>query len=170
MPAAKTVLLDASGKRLETFHEDLNEFLVLYQGLIPVLRNELDCIQKGDVPGLNECLRSLQALTLKTKCFEQLVADALSDLNISASTMTDTIQMLPEQYRLRFYSLLGQFEMTFKEIAFYREECRVLLQTKLFTINRTLTVMNAQTDMTVYSPDAQSHRTETASKSFEQSI
>lgn len=170
MPAAKAVLLDASGKRLETFHNDLNDFLVLYQDLVPVLRKELDCIQKGNVPGLNECLRSLQALTLKTKGFEQLVSDALSDLNINASTMTDTIQMLPEQYRLRFYSLLGQFEMTFKEIAFYREECRVLLQTKLFTINRTLTVLNAQSDMTVYSPDAQSHRTETASKAFEQTI
>ncbi len=170
MPEAPKKTLDACGKRLETFHKDLNDFLVLYQDLIPVLRKEFDCINSGDLPGLDECLKVLQALTLKTKGFEQMIDDVLNDLGIQASTMTETIQKFPEEYRLRFYSLLGQFELAFKEIAFYRDECRVLLQTKLFTINKTLTVLNAQTDMTVYNPDATGHRTATASKSFEQSI
>lgn len=163
-------MADLFSKRLDQFHDDLNEFLVLFQNTVPVLREELVCIQNGDIPALNECLKSLQALTLRTKGFDQLILDALADLGIEATTMTETIQKLPEEQRLRFYSILGQFEMTFKEISFYREECRIMLQAKLFTINRTLTVLNAQTDMTVYSPDAVGHRTSTAAKSFEQTI
>ena len=161
---------DLFSKRLDQFHDDLNEFLVLFQNTVPVLREELVCIQNGDIPALNECLKSLQALTLRTKGFDQLISDALADLGIEATTMTETIQKLPEEQRLRFYSILGQFEMIFKEISFYREECRIMLQAKLFSINRTLTVLNAQTDMTVYSPDAVGHRTSTAAKSFEQTI
>lgn len=170
MSIPKKNLSDIPMDRLDVFHNDLNEFLKLFQNTVPVLKQELGCIQQGDIVALNECLKSLQALTLRTKGFDQLISDALSDLGIQATTMTETIQKLPEEQRLRFYSILGQFEMTFKEIAFYRDECRVLLQTKLFTINRTLTVLNAQTDMTVYSPDALGHRTSTAAKSFEQSI
>ncbi|MDD2483985.1 MAG: flagellar export chaperone FlgN [Eubacteriales bacterium] len=170
MPEAVKKTLDSYSKRLDIFHDDLSEYLVLYQDLIPVLRKELDCIEKGNMPGLDECLKSLQALTLKTKGFEQLIDSVMADLGIQASTMAEAILKFPEEHRLRFYSLLGQFELAFKEIAFYRDECRVLLQTKLFTINRTLTLLNADTDMTVYSPDAKGYRTSSASKSFEQSI
>ena len=170
MQEAVRTPFDPYGQRIETFHKDLSEYLVLYQDLIPVLKKEFDCVDKGDMPGLDECLKVLQALTLKTKGFEQLIEKALSDLGIQAKTMTETILQMPEKYRIRFFSLLGQFELAFKEIAFYRDECRVLLQTKLFTVNQALTVFHAQTDMTVYSPDATGHRTTTASKSFEQSI
>jgi hypothetical protein len=155
---------------LDTFYDKLFEILQLYQNIIPILKKELDCILKDDIKVLNECLKSLQALSLQTKGFDKMTAEFLSELKIPAKNLTQMIPHLPEDKQPEFYSLLGQFQSTLKEVDFYKEKCNVILQTKLYTVEKKLSILTEQKGIKIYNHDGKGTEGTLLSKSFETTI
>ena len=155
---------------LEGFHNYLQGILRLYQNAIPILKEELESIIQDNIDSLNESLKSQQAILLETKYFEKNVATYLSKLDISAKTLTELIQNLPNEEQLRFFSLLGQFEQAMLEINFYKEKCRVLLQSKLYSIDKVLSKNLIQKNNTTYNKNAAEVLGTLFPKSFETKI
>ena len=119
---------------LDQFYEYLISVMNIYAGLLPVLKDEVLYINNDDISGLDEALKLQQAMVFKTKNFDEKVDGFLSELGISANNLTETIKQLPEEEQFRFYSFLGEFDYIMEEIAFYKNKCRELLQTKLYRI------------------------------------
>lgn len=149
------------------FHDYLSMILKIYQDLIPVLRSELEAIEKDNVDELNDCLKSQQALLLQTKDFETKTNKYQSKLGISAGTLSEMILKLPEGCRLPFYEVLGQFGQTSSEVKFYQEKCRSLLQSKLYLIDKVLSKMDVQKDNITYNKDASEVQGSLFAKSLE---
>ncbi|MCL2165597.1 MAG: hypothetical protein FWH55_14695 [Oscillospiraceae bacterium] len=106
----------------------------IYSDMLPVLKDEIQRIHDDDITGLDNALKLQQAMILKTKNSDERINAFLSDMDISANTLTETIEQLPEEARFRFYAFLGEFSNVMEEVAFYRDKCRELLQTKLYKI------------------------------------
>ena len=157
-------------KALDQFHEYLRSILLLYQNAIPVLKEELEFILQDNIDSINECLKLQQALLLQTKSFEQNVASYLTKLNISAKTLSEMILKLPNEEQLRFYFLLGQFQQVMIELNFYKEKCRVLLQSKLYSIDKVLSKQEVQKNNTTYNQNATEVLGTLIPKSFETKI
>lgn len=155
---------------LDHFHEYLLGILKLYQNSVPVLKEELEAIMQDQIEILNESLKSQQALLLQTKNFDKQVADYLSKLNINARNLTEMAQQLPKEERLRFFSLLGEFEFTMAEVNFYKEKCRIILQSKLYAIDKFLSKQEIQKDNTTYNQSAGEVHGSLFAKSFETKI
>ena len=155
---------------LDQFHEYLSGILKIYQNAVPVLKEELDAIMNDEIEVLNQSLKSQQALLLQTKSFDQQTVSFLSKLNIKAKNLTEMVQQLPKEERLRFFNLLGEFELTMTEVNYYKDKCRVLLQSKLYTIDKALTRQDLQKDNTTYSQDATEVHGALFPKSFEKKI
>lgn len=139
---------------LKQFNDYLSMTLKVYQELIPVLKSELEAIKNDDIFKLNECLKSQQALLLKTKNFNEKISGFQSALGISACNLSETIIKLPEINRLSFFEILSQFGQTSAEVKFYQEKCHVLLQSKLYLIDKALSKVRIQKDNTTYNKDA----------------
>ena len=140
---------------IKKFHSYLYSILNVYQDLVPALKSELEAIQKDDIEILNESMKIQQALLLKTNHFDEKVRDFQLHLNISARNLSETIQALPEKHRLSFFEILSQFEQTSAEVKFYQEKCRILLQSKLYLIDKALSKAKIQTDHSTYNKDAE---------------
>lgn len=141
-------------KAIENFYDYISQILKLYQDALPILKQELESIERDDIPTLNETLKSQQTLLLQTKSFDKEIEKHFSILNVSGENLTAVIQQLPTEQHLRFYALLGQFELTAKEVNFYKEKCRMLLETKLYRIEKVLSNETTQKDNTTYNRDA----------------
>jgi len=139
---------------LNQFHEYLLTVLNVYRDLIPTLKSELEAVQKDDITSLNDSLKKQQALMLKTKSFDSKVSGFQSKLGISANTLTETISKLPEEHQLSFFEILSQFGQTSEEVKFYQEKCRIMLQSKLYLIDKALSRAHVQKDPTTYNKDA----------------
>jgi len=157
-------------KALDQFHEYLSGILKLYQNAVPVLKEELEAIMRDEIDVLNQSLKSQQALLLQTKNFDQQTASFLSKLNIEAKNLTEMTQQLPKEERLRFFDLLGEFELTMTEVNYYKEKCRVLLQSKLYTIDKVLSKQDLPKDNTTYDQKAEGVHGTLFPKSFEKKI
>lgn len=155
---------------LDQFHEYLSGILKIYQNAVPVLKEELEAIMNDEIDVLNQSLKSQQALLLQTKNFDQQTVSFLSKLNIKAKNLTEMVQQLPKEERLRFFDLLGEFELTMTEVNYYKDKCRVLLQSKLYTIDKTLTRQDLQKDNTTYNQNAAEVHGTLFPKSFEKKI
>lgn len=155
---------------LDQFHEYLTGILKLYQDAVPVLKEELNAITKDEIDVLDQSLKSQQALLLKTKNFDQQTADYLSRLNIKAKNLTEMIKQLPSDEQLRFFDLLGEFELTMTEVNYYKEKCRVLLQSKIYTIDKILSKQDLLKDNTTYNQNAAEVHGTLFPKSFEKKI
>jgi len=155
---------------LDQFHEYLSSILKLYQNAVPVLKNELEAIMNDEIDVLNQSLKSQQALLLQTKNFDQQTASFLSRLNIRAKNLTEMAQQLPEDDQLRFFGLLGEFELVMTEVNYYKDKCRVLLQSKLYIIDKALTKQDVQKDNTTYSQNATEVHGTLFPKSFEKKV
>lgn len=154
-------------KALNSLYEYLLGVLGLYKNLTPVLKRELESIQQDNIELLNESLKSQQALLLQTNSFENSVTNFLSELGISAKNLTEMIPLLPTENQLPFYALLGQFGQAVAEVNFYHQKCRVLLQSKLYRIDKVLSKQGIQKDNTTYDQDAAEVRRALFPKSFE---
>lgn len=155
---------------LEQFHEYLTGILKLYQSVVPVLKEELDAIMKDEISILDQSLKSQQALLLKTRNFDQQSADYLSRLGIKAKNLTEMARQLPNDEQLRFFDLLGEFELTMTEVNYYKEKCRVVLQGKLYTIDKALSRQDLPKDNTTYNQNAAEIHGTLFPKSFEKKI
>ncbi len=155
---------------LNEFHEYLSGILKLYQNAVPVLKEELDAIMKDDIETLDQSLKSQQALLLQTRNFEQQTADYLAKLGIKAKNLTEMAQQLPQNEQLRFFDLLGEFELTMTEVGYYKEKCRILLQSKLYSIDKILSKMDLPKDNTTYNQNATEVQGTLIPKSFEKKI
>lgn len=155
---------------LNIFYRNLCDVLQHYKSIIPILREELDCILNDDIKSLNVCLNKLQIFSMQVKGFEKMIFEAQCKLNISARTLSAMIQQMPEEEHLRFYSLLGQLETTLKEVKFYQEKCGDMIQTKLYTLDKMLSVIAIQKDLTLYRQDATEEPGTLFSKAFETTV
>ncbi len=155
---------------LDQFHEYLSGILKLYQNAVPVLKEELEAILQDEIDVLNKSLKSQQALLLQTKSFDQQTAGYLSRLNVKAANLTEMAQQLPEEEQYRFFNLLGEFELTMTEVNYYKEKCRVLLQSKLYTIDKILSGQDLPKDNTTYNQNAAEVHGTLVPKAFEKKI
>ncbi len=155
---------------LNEFHDYLSGILKLYKNAVPVLREELDAITKDAIETLDQSLKSQQALLLQTRNFEQHTADYLARLDIKANTLTEMATQLPQNQQLRFFDLLGEFELTMTEVSYYKEKCRILLQSKLYAIDKILSKQDLPKDNTTYNKNATEVQGTLIPKSFEKKI
>lgn len=155
---------------LDQFHEYLIGILKLYQNAVPILKEELEAIMQDEIEVLNSGLKSQQALLLQTKNFDLQIAAYLAKLNIKATSLTEMAQLLPKDDGLRFFSLLGEFELTMTEVNYYKEKCRLLLQSKLYAIDKVLSKQESQKDITTYDKKAAEVHGSLFPKSFETKI
>ncbi len=155
---------------LDQFHKYLTGILNLYRSAIPVLKEELEAIMQDEIEVLNQSLKSQQALLLQTKSFDQQTASYLSRLNIKATNLTDMIRQLPKDQQLRFFDLLGEFELTMTEVNFYKDKCRELLQSKMYTIDKALSKLDLPKDNTTYNQNASEVQGTLFPKSFEKKV
>lgn len=155
---------------LDRFHEYLFGVQALYQNAIPILKEQFEAILHDNIPVLNDRLKSHQALLLQTKNFEKNVSEYLANLNIQANTLTEMIQQLPNEQQHRFYEVLGQFQQTIAEVNFYKEKCRVLLQSKLYNIDKVLSGLEVQKETTMYNQNATEVQGTLIPKSFETKV
>ncbi len=152
------------------FHEYLLSILKVYQDLLPELKRELESVQKDDIAELNGCLKNQQALLLKAKNFDSKVTGFQSKLGISAHNLSEMISKLPEKNQLSFFEILSQFGQTSEEVRFYQEKCRIMLQSKLYLIDKALSRANVQKDPSTYNRDAGEVQGSLFSKSLEVKI
>lgn len=139
---------------LDNFYNFLLAMLENYNKLIPVLQQELNCIIRNDVALLGENLKSQQVLLVQIRDFDKQVSDHSCALNIDANNLTGMALQLPKEYQSRFFSLLDDFNKIFEEVNFYKEKCRILLQSKLYVINKTLLRQEEQKKSTTYDKNA----------------
>lgn len=155
---------------LDQFYEYLSGILKLYRSAVPVLKEELEAITQDQIEVLDQSLKSQQALLLQTKSFDQQTASYLSRLNIKAENLSEMAQQLPEAERFRFFDLLGEFDLTMTEVNYYKEKCRVLLQSKLYTIDKALSGQDLKKDNTTYNQNAAEVHGTLIPKAFEKKI
>ncbi len=120
----------------EGFYRTLFELLKLHQDIIPVLKDELNSIISEDAAALDECLKSLQALTLRIRATESQSEKILKENGLSADILSDSIRQMPEAEQSRYNSLKAQFSDNLREITFYRDKCGVMLKTRLSRLDR----------------------------------
>ena len=152
------------------FYNYLSDVMRLYEDSIPTLKAKLDAIASDDIGALNKCIQSQQVFVLKTKTFDNKIADYQARLGITARNLTDMIGQLPGDNRLMFYDLLGQFDIILKSFKFHNEKCQALLNTKLYSIDKKLKRLQVKTDTTMYRDNAREAQPSTCSKSFETRI
>ena len=121
---------------IDSFYRKLNDLLKLHQSVIPVLKDELNSIISEDTLALDECLRSLQALTLQIRVLEKESEEILQTNGISTVNLSDLIQQLPGKEQTHFLSLKDQFASSVREISFYRDTCGMMLKTRLFRLDK----------------------------------
>lgn len=155
---------------LDNFYNFLLSMLENYKKLVPVLQQELNCIIRNDVTLLGENLKSQQVLLIQTKDFDKQVSEHSRSLDIYANNLTEMTLQLPIEHQSRFFKLLDEFDKTFEEMNFYKDKCRVLLQSKLHVINKTLTKQEAQKESTTYDKNATEIQGSALPKTFEKKV
>lgn len=155
-----------NSETLDGLYDYLVSIIKLYQDMLPVIKEELAAINREDIISLDKNLKVQQALLYKTKNFDKEIDHYTRALNIEANNLSSLIIQLPEDKQLRFYDILGHFSEVTKEVSFYKEKCRVLLEARLYTIDRVLKEQNFTVENKTYGKDA-SEAPKKPSKSFE---
>ena len=155
---------------LNSFYDFLVTLLENYQNLVVALKQELECILAGDTLLLGEILKSQQVLLIQTKDFDKQVSEYSCSLNIYANNLTEMTLQLPKECQPRFFKLLDDFDKTMEEVTFYKEKCRVLLQSKLYAIDKVLSKLDVQKDHTTYDKNATEIQGGLLPKSFEKKV
>lgn len=151
---------------MDGLYDYLTGIVNLYKDMLPIIKNELAAISREDISSLDENLKTQQALLYKTKNFDKEIDYYTQALSIEASNLTSLIIQLPEDQQLRFYDMLGRFSEVTREVSFYKEKCRALLETRLYTIDKVLKEHNPTVENKTYGKDA-SKDPEKPTKSFE---
>ncbi len=154
---------------LNDFHSYLCRILTLYEDILPVIKQELKAIQTGDIASLNENLKVQQALLHGTRDFDEKVSDYIKKLNLEADNLSCFIQSIPEDRRMRFYTILGRFAAAVQDVTFYKDKCRLLLMARLHNIDKALSGKRSAAENRTYEIDATAESA-TLLKSFETTI
>lgn len=160
---------DAS-KQLEEFYTYLRQLLGVYDRLVPVLEDELNILLREDLPALDENLKAQQVLVSQTRNFDQTVEGYYQKLKTRGNTLTEFAMQLDPTNRLRFFELLAQYDITFRQINFYRDKCRSLLQTRLHGIDKVLSAHSIPRDKATYDKSASGIQSGLLPKSFEKKV
>lgn len=121
---------------VDPLYRKLSDLLKLHQSVIPVLKDELNSIISEDTGALDECLKSLQSLTLQIRVLEKEAEEILRSNGIATGNLSDLIRQLPGKEQTRFLSLKNQFAASLREISFYRDKCGTMLKTRLFRLEK----------------------------------
>jgi hypothetical protein len=152
---------------LEQFLEYLDGVLHLYKDMVPILESEIDAIMRDDIDYLNKSLKSQQALVLKIESFDKQLAYFLSLLGIKAVNLTEMAQQLPEEDGAKFFNLLREYEPVMTKVVHYKDKCTMLLNTKLYMIEKTLSKLMTLKEHITYDQNAAEVQNTMLSKSFE---
>ena len=137
-----------------SFYKYLSNLLELYKGSIPVVMKKFNAINSDDIELLDKTIQVQQAFLLQTRGFEKKTNDFLEGLGLLGSTLGAVIPQLPLEDQDKFYSLLGEFDYTLKEIQFLNEKCQTLLQAKLYVINSKMSHGEFSSESNFYSKSA----------------
>ncbi|MDD2189663.1 MAG: flagellar export chaperone FlgN [Eubacteriales bacterium] len=157
-------------RTIEQFLQYLTDILQLYRDTVPILKRELKAVIDEDINSLDDSIKSQQAILLRTRNFDEQTTAYLSKLNIKADNLTEMARQLPKDDGLRFFDILGEYELIMTEVGYYKEKCRMLLSSKLYTIDKTLSKLSIQKDNTTYNQNAAGVQGTLFSKSFEKKI
>jgi Mg2+ and Co2+ transporter CorA len=155
---------------IEEFYQYLFGVIKLHRDLIPKLKDELMLIESGSVEALTENINRQQSFVLQTRRFDQDVKKYMEALNLRGNNITEVVAQLPEEYRLRFYGLIGEFDETVKEMNFYKEKCKVLLETKLHIVEQKLSTVENRNVNKLYSQDGKKDSSISLPKTLERKI
>jgi hypothetical protein len=155
---------------MDEFYDYLQSVKQTYAEIIPVLREEIDRIARDDVAALDDTLKRQQALVLRTRNFDDKLAEYLGRMGISAATLTETVSEFPEDERFRFYDFLGEFDRVVEQVDFYRNKCREMLQGKLYDIDKRLAALPGGRESLTYDENAGGVTKSLYSKTFEKKI
>lgn len=155
---------------LDEFHEYLFGILEVYQKAVPLLKEELSHILDDELQALDENMNAQQSLLLRTKNFNVKLAEYQSALDIPGGTLSEMALRFPEERRIEFFELIGQFQQTLEEVEFYKEKCTDTLQNKLYHIDKALTRKEMQKKNTTYNENAAEVKNSLFSRTFETKI
>lgn len=155
---------------LNGFYDYMTEILGLYKDLVPMLKEEFDCIVADDTENLDRVMNSQQAILLKTRLFDENVAKFNEDIEVPSSSLAELISNLDGEEARRFSALQDDFRSTVEEVLFYRNKCKELLTTKLHRIGSVLEASGAPVESTTYDNSAAEVQTSMFPKSFQTSI
>ncbi len=139
---------------LDDFYHYLSNVIRLYEGILPVIKAELDAIIKKDIASLDENLKEQQVLLLQTKNFDKEIVEYTRLLKVEADNLSSLIQKLPDDQQLRFFALLSNFSEAVSQISFYKDRCKVLLQSHLHSIDIALAKQAGTVENKTYRPNA----------------
>lgn len=155
---------------LDSFYDYLFGVVKLHREMIPKLKDELMLIQSNSIEELNNNLNHQQIFLYQIKNFDQEVADYMKKLKVDGGNLSEVIQGFPTEQRPRFEELLTQFKDTAKEIAFYKDKCQTLLQTKLHVVNKNIAQFKSKQEKTTYGEDGKEEGKVNIPSAFEKSI
>jgi Mg2+ and Co2+ transporter CorA len=161
---------ETKSQLIEEFYQYLFGVIKLHRDLIPKLKDELMLIESGSVEALTENINRQQSFVLQTRRFDQDVKKYMEALNLRGNNITEVVAQLPEEYRLRFYGLIGEFDETVKEMNFYKEKCKVLLETKLHIVEQKLSTVENRNVNKLYSQDGKKDSSISLPKTLEKKI
>lgn len=155
---------------LDSFYNYLFGVIKLHRDSITRLKDELMLIQSNSIDELGENLNHQQVFLYQIKNFDEDVAAYMEKLSLKGNNLTEVICLLPVDEQDRFNELLSQFKETAKEIDFYKEKCKVLLQTKLYTVNKNMAQLKTRQEKTTYGEDGKEEGKIKIPQTFEKSI
>lgn len=129
---------DISTGRLDTFYDYLDSVVDAYDGLRIAVLAQIDAVGRADIPAMNENLRRQQALISRIADFELKVDMHFAQLDVQADTLTEFISQIPKEQQYRFYDVLGRFAAVAQDVAIYKEQCRALLEAKIYAVEKYL--------------------------------
>ena len=161
---------ETNAQLIEEFYNYLFGVIKLHRDLIPKLKDELMLIESGSVEALTENINRQQSFVLQTGRFDADIKKYMDGLNLTGNNITEVVVQLPEEYRLRFYGLIGEFDQTVKEMNFYKEKCQSLLELKLHLVEQKLATFENRNVNKLYLPDGKKDSTISLPKTLEKKI
>ncbi|WKY45529.1 flagellar export chaperone FlgN [Eubacteriaceae bacterium ES2] len=161
---------ETNTETIEQFYNYLFGVIKLHRDLIPKLKDELMLIESGSVEALTENINRQQGFVMQTKEFDKEISRYMKALNLEGKNVTEVVAQLPEEYHLRFYGLIGEFNSTVKEVQFYKEKCKILLETKLHLIEKKIESSRTHDVKGTYSESGKKDKTAHLPNAFEKKI
>jgi hypothetical protein len=155
---------------VDDFYNYIFGVIRLHRELTPKLKDELMLIQSNSLDELNQNLNYQQTFIYQIKNFDEKVADYMKKLNLNGKNLSEVIKQLPQDEQERFDGLLQQFRETSREMQFYKEKCKTLLETKLYVVNKNIAQFDLKSDKTTYQEDGTETKKTEIIRTFEKSI
>lgn len=152
---------------LNGLYDYMSEILGLYKSVIPMLKKELDAILKDDTIALDASMNAQQAVILKTRNFDEKMAEFSKNIEVPSGSLRELASHLPADEGERFTQLYLNYQTTLEEVLFYRNKCKEMLTTKLHSIETKLNAVGSPTENTTYNNLAGEVQTSLFPKSFQ---